>query len=281
LRAASLRRKIGILRESVVAALQSSMRRGQPSAAGSSDKIRSSVSLLRRATGEVEELGARCERSIDAAAAEVPDVIERAASRLIGSWSRNDGGPLAPGQMVRDVVAHFVGQTVKRLQDDLVSFAAQLQISLKQSAAQLGLPDMPGDDDFIIRGTPIFDPQPFTVVVSRPSVSFLLGRRFTLRHVAKRIENQLGPPFHDALHAYWIQLKEWCRAIVGQLRRQFESCAEVHRARATQALHASDGGAGDLQAIQQSLAYLQTDPLPEARPSADPQQVPEVSFRTT
>jgi hypothetical protein len=264
LRAASLRRKIGILREEVASALRIRTGRGQQLSASSRERIRAAAALLRRTTGEIEEMGAICERTIDAASADMPEVIQSAASRLVGSWSRNDGGPVAPGQMVRDVVAYFVQQKVKHLQDDLAAFAAQLQSALSQSASDLGLAHAPGEGEFqsVIRSTPIFDPQPFTIVVSRPSISILLGRHFAERQLAKRIERQLGQPFRDSLDAYGRLLKDWSRSVVVQLKQRFESYAETHRARAQQALGGSDGNAGEFEAAQQSVAYLEADAAP-------------------
>jgi GTP-binding protein EngB required for normal cell division len=281
LRAASLRRKIGILRESVAAALRARMGRGRQLSASARERVRAAAALLRRTTGEIEEMGAACERAIDAASADVPEAIQSAASRLLGSWSRNDGGPVAPGQMVRDVVAYFVQQRVKRLQDDLVAFATQLQGALNQSASDIGLADVPGDGEFqsAIRGTPIFDPQQFAIVVSRPSISMLLGRRFAERQLAARIERQLGEPFRESVDAYWRLLKDWSRSIVGQLKQRFESYAENHRARAEQALGGFDGNAGELEGIQQSLASLEGDAVP---PSILSDQAPQIAeARTT
>jgi hypothetical protein len=261
LRAASLRRKIGILRESVASALRVRMGRGQQFSASSRERIRAAAALLRRATGEIEEMSAICERAIDAASADMPELVQSAASRLMGSWSRNDGGPVAPGQMVRDVVAHFVQQKVKHLQDALAAFAAQLQSALNQSASDMGLADVPDAGEFqsVIRSTPIFDPQPFTIVVSRPSISMVLGRRFAERQLAKRIERQLGEPFRDSLDAYGRRLKDWSRSIVAQLKQRFESYAENHRARAEQALGGSDSDAGEFEAVRQSIADLEED----------------------
>jgi hypothetical protein len=170
---------------------------------------------------------------------------------------------------------------VKRLQDDLVAFATQLQGALNQSASDIGLADVPGDGEFqsAIRGTPIFDPQQFAIVVSRPSISMLLGRRFAERQLAARIERQLGEPFRESVDAYWRLLKDWSRSIVGQLKQRFESYAENHRARAEQALGGFDGNAGELEGIQQSLASLEGDAVP---PSILSDQAPQIAeARTT
>src|SRR6202167_4558988 len=55
LRAASLRRKIGALRDSVPAALETRLRRDAQSSTGSKDRAHAAESLLRRTTGQIEE----------------------------------------------------------------------------------------------------------------------------------------------------------------------------------------------------------------------------------
>jgi GTP-binding protein EngB required for normal cell division len=264
LRAVSMRRKIGALRESVASVLNARMGRGRQFSANSQEQARAAEALLRRTTGEIEEMRSQCEREIAEAAAETPEAIQGAASRLMDSWARNDGGPVAPGQMVRDAITHSLQQHVKKLQDDLVRFATRLRHALKECASDLGLVDTPGDDEFqsVIRGTPVFDPQPFTIAISRPSISSLMGRRFAERQVARQIERQLGQPFQATLDIYWRLLKEWSDAIVGQLSRSFETYAENYRAQAEQALSGSALHTEELAAIQKNLLQLGGDATP-------------------
>ncbi|MGA8142473.1 MAG: dynamin family protein [Candidatus Acidiferrales bacterium] len=286
LRATSLRRKIGALRESVASALKSRMKRDQQFSATSQEQIRAAESLLRRTTGQVEEMRSLCEREIARAAAEMPVAIQEAASQLMGSWFRNHGGVAAPGQMVRDVIAHSLQQQVKKLQDDLSTFAAQLRDNLKQCAFGLGLADTPADEEFqnVIRGTPVFDPQAFTITMSRPSISRVLGRRFAERQVARQIERQLGQPFQEALDIYWRLLKKWSDSIVGQLRQIFETYAENYRAQAEQALGGRGSSMEDRDAIRTSLVQLEADSALESdltnTESAHKSCVPETGSKT-
>jgi GTP-binding protein EngB required for normal cell division len=264
LRAASLRRKIGVLRESLVSALKARMRRDQQCSTNSQDLGRAAESLLRTTTGQIEEMRALCEREIMGAAAETPGAIQSAARRLMDSWSQNDGAPVAPGQVVRDVISDFVQLRVKKMQGDLSAFAAQLQINLKHCASHLGVVHMPGDDELqsIIRGTPVFDPQPFTIAISRSSCSRLLGRRFAKRQVARNITRQLGQSFQEALDNYWQTLNEWSRSIISRLRQVFEIYAEDYRARVQQALGGTALSTEELAVIQASLIQLETDAVP-------------------
>lgn len=286
LRAASLRRKIGALRESVASALEARMRRGQQQATKSKDEVRSAESLLRRTTGQIEDMRSLCERAIEGAAAEMPDAIREAASHLLDSWSKNDQGILVPGQVVRDTLAQSVQLQVRKLQLDLTTFAAQLRHDLKQCASDLGLPDASGADEFesVIRGTPVFDPQPFSIVISQPVMAGLLGRRFAEGRVARRISNQLGQPFEAVLEVYWRLVKEWSDSVMSQLRQRFETYAESYRAQAEQALGGKELTVDELNVVQENLAQLKTSAGSASALSrgegASPFSVPEASSKT-
>jgi GTP-binding protein EngB required for normal cell division len=266
LRAASLRRKIGVLRESLVSALKARMRRDQQFSTSPQDMARGAEALLRTTTGQIEEMRALCEREVMRAAAETPGAFESAASSLVDSWSQKDRAPAAPGQMVRDVIADFVQRKVRNMHVDLSAFAGQLQNNLKQCASHLGLVHMPGDDEFqsIIRGTPVFDPQPFTIAISRSSFSALLGRHFWERQVARNIRRQLGQTFQEALDNYWKTLNEWSGSIISRLRQIFEIYAEDYRARAEQALGGTPLNTNELAEIQASLLQLEGNAAPGA-----------------
>ncbi len=264
LRAASLRRKVWVLRESLVSTLIARMRRGQHFSTNSKDLVRAAETLLRTTTGQIEEMRALCEREILSDAAETPGAIQSAACRLIDSWSHNDRAPVAPGQMARDVIADFVQRKVRKIQGDLWAFAVQLRNNLKQCAADLGLAQIPGDDEFqsIVRGTPVFDPQPFSIAISRSSFSALLGRRFRERQGARNITHQLGQSFQEALDNYWKAVKEWADSIIGQSRQIFEIYAQNYRARAEQALGGTALHTDELAAIQASFLQLEVDATP-------------------
>jgi GTP-binding protein EngB required for normal cell division len=286
LRAASMRRKIGALRKSVISVLNARIGRGQQSSGSSQEQARTAEARLRRTTGKIEEMRSQCERIIEEAAAEMPEAIRGAAGRVMDSWARNDGGPVAPGQMVRDVIAYSLQQQVKKLRDDLATFATQLRRALKECASDLGLIDTPGDDDFqsLIRGAPVFDPQPFTIAISRPSISSLIGRRFAERQVARQIERQLGQPFQATLDIHWRLLKEWSDVIVGQLRQSFETYAESYRAQAERALGGRVLDTEELAEIRENLLQLGGGAAPGKdipnSEHADASHAPEASAKT-
>jgi GTP-binding protein EngB required for normal cell division len=258
LRAASLRRKIGALRDSVAAAIEARLRRGAQPTTKSRDRARAAETLLRRTTGTIEEMHAVSGRYIQAVGESIPEAIDEAARRLLHSWSTGSYGAVIPGQAVRDSIAQFVQAQVKKLQTEVTALAGQLGADLRQSAADLGIPDAPGEDEFqsLIRGAPVFESVSFTMVISRPKLAGLLGQKAAERSVGRQISRQLPPSFYAALEAYWELVKAWTDSVTVQLKRKFETYAENYRAQAEQALGGRELGKDEVQGLEESLAQL-------------------------
>jgi GTP-binding protein EngB required for normal cell division len=258
LRAASLRRKIGALHESVTAALQARVRRGEQISAKSEDQVRAAEALLRRTTGQIEEMRSLCERAIDGAAASVQGAIDEVSVELVNSWSKSSRSATEPVQLVRESITQFVQLQMGKLRTELSTFAAQLRHDLRQCATDLGLPDSPGEDEFqsVIRGMPAYEPAPFSIVISRPVFAGLLGCRFAARHVARQISRQLGDSFLASLDAHWKLVREWSGSVMGQLKQRFETYAENYRAQAEQALGGGEISSDEQSRFKESLAQL-------------------------
>ncbi len=259
LRAASLRRKIGALRESVTAALEARVRRGKQSSGKSSDvQVRAAEALLRRATGQIEEIRSLCDRVIDGAAGSVQEAIHEASIKVLDSWSGNDPEAVASGQIVRESIAQFVQLQVEKLRTEVSTFAAQLRNDLQKCAADLGLPDEPAEGEFqtVIRGMPVFDAVAPSIVVSRPTVAALFGRRFAENQIARQVSQQLGEPFRKSLDVYWTLIKEWKEFVIAELRQKFEIYAENYRAQAEQASGGMPATKDELSGLEEDLARL-------------------------
>lgn len=282
LREASLRRKIAVLSESVAAALRATLQASVQSSANAHERARAAEALLRRTTGQIDEMHALCERQIAGAAGQTPDAIRVAASELLAAWPESDRGRETSGEFVRDSLAHFVQQNVRKLQDELATFASQLQHDLTQAASDLGLNHSPPDREFrsLIRGTPILDLQPFQVVLSHPKLASLFGRRFAERQLAGDIRTQLGQTFDDSLDCYWRLLNEWSASILSQLRQRFETYAENYRVQAQRTLGGIQFSAEERDSLQKDLAQLAENAVQEDARANDTSNAPEARSQT-
>ncbi len=258
LHGASLRRKIGALRDSVAASLEARLRRRDQPSANLTGRAQAAEGLLRKTTGTIEEMRAVCARYAEGATGTVPAAIEEAARRFLHAQSHGSYGVVVPGQLARDSLTQFVQIQVLKLQKDIAALAGQLDADLRQSAANLGIPDAPGEDEFkpLVRGSPAFESPNFPVHLSLPTFSRLLRQRSAERSVARQISRQVPPAFYAALEAYWQLVKAWSDSVIGQLKHKFETYAETYRAQAEQALGGRELTTDEVKGIEESLARI-------------------------
>jgi GTP-binding protein EngB required for normal cell division len=267
LRAASLRRKIGALRDSVMAALQARLNRQQAST-DTAEGARAAEETLRKATGIIAEMRSVSARYAEDAANTVSDAVADAAKRLIEAWSQTSTETVLPEDLVRQSLTGFVQGQVAKLQREMTALALQLSSDLRQCAADLGMSDAPAEDEFqsVVRGSPVFETPSFEIQLSRPSLARLFGRNATEQSVAKQISRQLPPSFYTAVEAYWQLVKAWSASVIGQLSKRFESYAENYRAQAEVALGGREATKEELDGIAESLASMKADEVPSSGP---------------
>jgi GTP-binding protein EngB required for normal cell division len=258
LRSASLQRKIGALRDAVAVALEARLGRGAQSSRGSTDRARAAEALLRRSTGQIEETRSLCRRFLQGTSGSMPEAIAEASKRFLHSWSKGSYGVVVPGQLVRDSITQFVQLQVRKLQGEITTLAEQLDRDLGQCAADLGLPDTPSEDEFrsVLRGTPVLEFPPFSLVIHRPVLAAFFGRRMAERQMARQISRQLREPFYAALETYWHLVGDWADSVIGQLKQKFEAYAENYRAQAGRALGDSELTSDELAVLADDLAIL-------------------------
>ncbi len=284
LREASLRRKIGALRESVISALQLQMQRTQIPSPDAQGQVRATEARLRRATGLIEKARSAWEKDIDEMTAELPEAFFEMAARLIAAWSGDQSATISTDKIIRDSLLWFTQQRVKKLQDSLEALVLQLRDDLRTSAADLGIADIPGEDEFqsLVRGMPVFDPGSVSAPISRPTITAMLGKRFAEKRLASRLHKRLGEPIHKALDIYSEVLGEWMRLVTSQLGRRFETYAERYRAQAERSLGGTGLTADEVDAIRENLRVLgapQTNDFAEATSKQAPQNESQVIVR--
>lgn len=258
LRAASLQRKIGMLKESVVFVLRNKIQRSRHESPGTQEATHEIEARLRRATGFIEETRSACERGADAMAGNVPAIYSAAAASMMNAGSQDADAGIAAEDVIRTAVLWEVQERAKHVQGLVETLALRLQDELVKSAADLGIADMPGDDEFpsLVRGMPVFDPGMIRITAPKSSYAALLGKRFEEEQMVRDIRQQLSRSFEPALASYIKVLKEWMRQTTGQLGRSFESYAERYRAQAEQSPHGQEVTPDEVRDIEGDIRLL-------------------------
>jgi hypothetical protein len=213
---------------------------------------------LRHATGLIEKTKAGWETDLERNGFDVSDGFLTASASLMDDWGRNLGTEIPTEKIIRDSILKVVQQRVKKLHDSLETLALQLRDDLKRSAADLGIADVPGEDEFqsLVRGAPIFDPGLLVASVARPRFSGLFGRRFAEKQLAKRLHRELGEALNKTLGPYWGVLKEWTSRVTNQLLQRFETYAEGYRAQAERSLGGKNLAPEEAHGLREDIRLL-------------------------
>jgi GTP-binding protein EngB required for normal cell division len=276
LRASSIQRKIGALRESVIAALEIQLERSKKPTIDTGDQVRAVEARLRRTTGLIEETRSAWEKEIEGFPNDLSEAFYAMSASLIQAWSKRPAEVISTNKIIDGSILEFARRRVKKLQDSLEALAFQLRDDLRRNAADLSIADMPSNDEFssLVRGTPVFDPGSVSGRVSRPKIALIFGKQYAERRLARRLFNQFGEPVYKALSIYSGVLKEWVRLVTSQLERRFETYAERYRAQAERSLGGAGLTAEEVNVIEENLRALwipQTYDFVEADSKQGPQ----------
>jgi hypothetical protein len=258
LRASSLQRKIGSLRESVVFILHATIQRSQHLSSGDREENRVVEARLRRATGLIDETRVTCEREIKKMANDMPEVYSAAAVSILEVPTHNTDPVIATDSIIRTTVLQVVQGWAKNVQAPVETLALRLQEDLVLCAMELGIADMPGGDEFLslVRGMPVFDIGTIHVTPQKSTFTALLGKHYAENNMAEHIRQQLGESFRQALASYLRLLQEWSKVVTGQLSQRFETYAERYRAQADRSFGEQNLSVDEIRAIEGDLKLL-------------------------
>jgi len=255
LRSASVRRKIGTLRQAVEMALRSRLRRPEPPAGLKLD-IQEFDSGLRRVTALVEETRTATRRIVDSLSRSAPAVFERAAQRLVALWRENPAADSSP--VVRETAMEVAQAHAKAIQESLLELAQRLEEQLGWAAQTLGTPNRPAPQELqlLLREMPVWDPASIAAAIGRPRALALLGTRVAVRRMTRRLSEALQPSLPTLLDLYGRVLRAWSESILDQMQRRFAAYADAYRAQAERSAGNAYVSSEDCSAIDHDLALL-------------------------
>jgi GTP-binding protein EngB required for normal cell division len=254
LRAASLRRKIGALRESVIAALKVSVQREHGESAHDEQRLRDVEARLRQATGKIEELRMTVDRELDVLPDVGRQVLDYVAAQMT-SGSREK--PASDDTTVRGMVVNAVHDLTSSFHKRLQELAISCGTELRAVASELGLSNVPAEHEFeaLVRAEPIFD-LPQDIEVPRSKVHSLFGARFASKRMAQHLSEKIGPALDQSLATYGGLLRSWVISVLNQLKRAFDGYADSYRAHVERNLATGNSGAGEVEGVIEDLKLL-------------------------
>jgi GTP-binding protein EngB required for normal cell division len=229
LRQASVARKIGALRESVIAALDTSLQRGKRQALPANDGNEIEA-RLRHISGEIGEQRTRLDQAF-LELGERPEIIlaelaNLAADRICsGASSQIDSATLAEwtSETIQKQVDHALVNTGRALTDAVKG--------LRESAEEIARSDMPTEEEAetLLRNVPRFE---MASVPPHIGASFWkwFGRKSAIALARRSVRRALGESFKDELHRYGRALSQWGEHASRRMQTFVGSYADAYRA---------------------------------------------------
>lgn len=225
----SVRRKIGVLRESVESALRT-MLRNDADKRPASEAVERAGRRLREATGAFEIAERRCfgalERLRDAPGRTIAGIASEAATMLQRGALQEAGG-----EWVRSAAQRIAAEAARDIPTILAELATGSAAGLIDCATDLNLSEAPGPGEFAggLQEMPLLD-------IGAVEIALHAGplRRkapaWTARHFERQLGNEIGPALELAFSNYSSVLRQWFRSALQQIREQFDRYGEIYRA---------------------------------------------------
>ncbi|MGB6430321.1 MAG: dynamin family protein [Candidatus Acidiferrales bacterium] len=260
LRAASLKRKVGALRDAVASSLAARLGPGSGAAIPPVEKLRAAESRLRAAHGAIEAMARAVDQETESMPSQIQEPIEAAAAELIELWRGAKDSLASPGAVARGAIVRAIQSRVQRMRKQMESLAESLWRELDASAEALEIPDKPSREEFasLVRELPVFD-APVTIAnlrLRKPASLTLLGKRVAREMLRRKLMRDLASSLAVAVQTYAGLLRKSALAVLQHLRAHFESYADSYRAQAAayQDGHALTGA--EIDAIRSDLESL-------------------------
>jgi GTP-binding protein EngB required for normal cell division len=274
---ASLRRKIGHLRESVVAVLQTllaNLERGNRDGRTRSN-VTEAKRLLERADDAVRQARARCQDWTAEEAALVEIILRDAAQAVVASAGAPERTATDPVQGAIQQVLTERGRMAHELVKELQQALGRTLEGLRQ-AAPLANADPTSVQNLVFSGMPILDLASFQDKYrgSRPWWSSVLPQA-AVWTAERSLRRNLEPAIREYVALYDRQLRAWLKGCIAQLVELYESQAEVFREQVRRLTVEVDGAATgtDKQQLTADLQELQGTEAAEKMAAALPASV--------
>jgi GTP-binding protein EngB required for normal cell division len=257
LRESSVARKIGSLREAIVAAMESTIERQKrgTSHQPAVEDVSEMETKLRVVTGEVGEQRTALSRAFFRVG-ETPDKVLDIVAQDAVNWVRTNSAAqitsLQLTEWIHEVVQGFVQPSIEQLRIVAMRSIDSLQIT----ARAIGRTDAPSHEDanLLLRDLPRFElaELPQQVGLSRWN---LWGEGVLRSRIKRSLRESIGSHLRHELHLYGMALSQWSDQTVRKLEALVNSYADAYRVQLHR-MGGMDGKVADLQQMESDLALL-------------------------
>jgi GTP-binding protein EngB required for normal cell division len=241
LRNASVARKIGALRDSLIAALETTLDQTKRRVQDMPADVHDLEEQLRLVTGEVGE-----QRTVLSQAffelGENPEAVVSGATDSALAWMRANSKARVTPLQLSEWIHDAVWKSVEPHIENAGSISRRAVYTLQTVAQKLGRADVPASDelDALLRNLPRFELAPFPEDMNvRPWM--FLGSHFARSRVRSSLQYSIGQLLKQELHLYGNVLSQWSSQFVSKMVLLVSSYADAYRVQ----LHRVNGTSED------------------------------------
>ena len=252
---ASVRRKVGVLRQAVAATLETRLARARGDVASRATTAPRLETELRQAAARFEQARLALDpfrlvpdqlldRALRVAAREVTDARDAGAG---------DGAIVARADAA---ISSVVSTHLEPVGRELLATATDVTGTLARASGALDLPGTPPLEDWkaFVREMPLFDAGGWTVPPDG-RVSGMLPRTIRTRLTYERLHAALADRLAESLRAYVLVVHAWATGVLARYRQEFEAQAEMIRVQLGGRVGASEAE-DDPVGLERDLARL-------------------------
>ena len=241
LREASVARKIGALRDSVIAALDTTLDRAKREGSQSALPPPELEARLRLITGEIGELGTQLDHAWLELGESPQSVIDRAVDRAT-AWVRSNPSrqiaALHLSEWIHDVVQGLLNPRLEQMRN-----AMERAIGILQDVAKgLGNAETPSLQEVktILRDVPRFELATLPAETTAGRWKWL-GDGVVRSAIRSSLVKSIGPTLKEELHLYGYALRQWSDQAIRRMEIAVNSYADTYRAQIHRISGFSDG----------------------------------------
>ena len=230
LREASVARKIGTLKDSVMAALDTILNRQSRGAPEPAVDPAALESQLRVATGEMGELGRNLSRAFLELGESSKAVMDSVVERGVGWYELHPGDAIA-GRLLDEWIRDAVGERLNSQIGHVREVVERTVLSLQGVAEGLRNDEIPSAEELEsgLRDLPRFELAELPGGVGAGGWRWL-GRRAVRSALHRGLQENAGSMLQEALRRYGYALREWSDRAIARMDAVVRSYADTYRA---------------------------------------------------
>jgi len=255
LRNASVARKIGALRSSMIAALETTLDQTKRRGKDIPHDVHDLEEQLRLVTGEIGEQRAVLSHAFFELA-ETPERVLNETADCTLQWMQMNSNARVTSLQLSKWLHDAVWKSVQRPIEGVRSVSQRAIFTLQTVAQEMGRIDVPAPEEVesLLRDMPRFElallPEPLNM-----SHWMFLGAGFVRSRIRKALRESIGPLVKQELHLYGDALSRWSNQFVSKIVLLVSSYADAYRVQ-LQRISGTSDGAIDAPQLEQDLALL-------------------------